>query len=158
MRILSQGCALFNFSYFSIKEQKTRSRTAPVDISTSQCYSDFRSFRVGNRGSWLSQRSETFIVLIAKISRNIRKIKNQEMAEYNLQSAHISCLCYLYCTSGLTATDLCGRCEEDKATTSRALASLEERAYIFCPSESDKRYKPPFPYRKRCLRLQGDCR
>ena len=69
----------------------------------------------------MEARFETFTVLINRISRSIRKIKNQEMAEYGLRSAHISCLYYLQQGEGLTATDLCERCEEDKATVSRAL-------------------------------------
>ena len=44
----------------------------------------------------MENRFETFTVLINRISRNIRKIKNQEMAEYGLRSAHVSCLYYLY--------------------------------------------------------------
>ena len=86
-------------------------------------------------------RFETFTVLIAKISRNIRKIKNQEMAAYNLRSSHISCLYYLYSSKGLTATDLCERCEEDKATISRSLGYLESNGYITCESKFSKRYK-----------------
>ncbi len=91
----------------------------------------------------MKERFETFTVLINRISRNIRKIKNQEMAEYNLRSAHISCLYYLYLAEGLTATDLCERCEEDKATISRALDYLEKNGYLFCESKSAKRYKSP---------------
>lgn len=86
-------------------------------------------------------RFETFTVLINRISRNIRKIKNQEMAEYNLRSSHISCLYYLYTSGGLTATDLCERCEEDKATVSRSLEYLENNGYLICESKSAKRYK-----------------
>ena len=86
-------------------------------------------------------RFETFTVLINRISRNIRKIKNQEMAEYNLRSSHISCLYYLYTSGGLTATDLCERCEEDKAAVSRALEYLENNGYLICESKSAKRYK-----------------
>ena len=44
----------------------------------------------------------------------------------------------------MTATDLCERCEEDKATISRALDYLENNEYIFCESKSVKRYKSPF--------------
>ena len=91
----------------------------------------------------MEKRFETFTVLINRISRNIRKIKNQEMAEYGLRSAHISCLYYLYITEGLTATDLCERCEEDKATISRALDYLETNGYLICESKSAKRYKSP---------------
>lgn len=91
----------------------------------------------------MKERFETFTVLINRISRNIRRIKIQEMAEYNLRSAHISCLYYLYSAQGLAATDLCERCEEDKATISRALDYLESNGYLTCESKSAKRYKSP---------------
>ena len=91
----------------------------------------------------MKERFETFTVLINRISRNIRKIKNQEMAEYNLRSAHVSCLYYLYTNKGATSTDLCERCEEDKATISRALDYLETNGYLTCESKSAKRYKSP---------------
>ncbi len=91
----------------------------------------------------MKERFETFTVLINRISRNIRKIKNQEMSEYNLRSSHISCLYYLYSAERLTATDLCERCEEDKATISRALDFLEKNGYLTCKSKNTKRYKSP---------------
>ena len=91
----------------------------------------------------MQERFETFTVLINRINRNIRRIKNQEMAEYNLRSAHVSCLYYLYINRGATATDLCERCEEDKATISRALDYLETNGYLSCESRSAKRYKSP---------------
>ncbi|MBQ7827008.1 MAG: transcriptional regulator [Clostridia bacterium] len=91
----------------------------------------------------MKERFETFSVLINRISRNLRKIKNQEMAEYNLRSSHISCLYYLYSTEGLTATELCERCEEDKATISRSLDYLETNGYLTCESKCAKRYKSP---------------
>ncbi len=91
----------------------------------------------------MNERFETFTVLIAKISRNIRKIKNQEMAEYDLRSAHISCLYYLYGTDNMTATELCEKCEEDKATISRSLDYLEKNGYLTCEAKYAKRYKSP---------------
>ena len=91
----------------------------------------------------MKERFETFTVLINRISRNIRKIKNQEMAEYNLRSAHVSCLYYIYSLDSATATDLCERCEEDKATISRALDFLETNGYLICQSQHAKRYKSP---------------
>ena len=91
----------------------------------------------------MKERFETFTVLINKINRNIRKIKNQEMAEYNLRSAHVSCLYYIYTLNSATATDLCERCEEDKATISRALDYLDTNGYITREVESAKRYKSP---------------
>ena len=86
-------------------------------------------------------RFETFTVLVSRISRNIRKLKNQEMSDYNLRSAHISCLYYLYASRGLTATDLCERCDEDKATISRALEYLESNGYL--EPEAERRYRSP---------------
>ena len=91
----------------------------------------------------MKERFETFTVLINRISRNIRKIKNQEMAEYNLRSAHVSCLYYIYTLNSATVTDLCERCEEDKATISRALDYLDTNGYITREVESTKRYKSP---------------
>ena len=89
------------------------------------------------------ERFETFTVLINRISRNIRKIKNQEMAEYGLRSAHVSCLYYVYLSRRITATELCEKCEEDKATISRTLDFLEQNGFILCESKSAKRYKSP---------------
>ena len=91
----------------------------------------------------MQERFEMFTVLINRISRNIRRIKNQEMAEYNLRSAHVSCLYYIYSLNGATSTDLCERCEEDKATISRSLDYLEKNGYITRDNEGAKRYKSP---------------
>ena len=91
----------------------------------------------------MEERFEIFTVLINRISRNIRKIKNYEMAKYNLRSAHISCLYYLYRANGLTASELCEKCEEDKATISRALDYLEKNGYLSCETKNGKRYKCP---------------
>lgn len=91
----------------------------------------------------MQERFETFTVLINRISRNIRKIKNQEMADCDLRSSHVSCLYYLYTQEGLTATELCERCEEDKATISRCLVYLEENGYLVSNSGGGKRYKSP---------------
>ena len=91
----------------------------------------------------MQERFETFTVLINRISRNVRRIKNQEMADYGLRSAHVSCLYYIYTLKGATATDLCERCEEDKATISRALDYLETQGYIARKTEPAKRYKSP---------------
>ena len=90
----------------------------------------------------MQERYEIFTVLINRISRNIRKIKNQEMAEYGLRSTHISCLYYLYTAKGLTATELCEKCEEDKASVSRAVDYLKENGYV-TSHQGNKRYKSP---------------
>ncbi len=91
----------------------------------------------------MQDRFETFTSLIAKIGRNIRRIKNSALASYNLRSQHISVLYYLFSGENLTATDLCDRTKEDKSTISRALDYLESRGYLVCESRTAKRYKSP---------------
>ncbi len=97
----------------------------------------------------MEDRFETFTVLLNRINRNIRKIKNEEMANYELRSPHISCLYYLYILKELTSKDLCERCEEDKSTISRSLDYLEKNGYIICKSDSKKRYNAPFELTER---------
>jgi DNA-binding MarR family transcriptional regulator len=103
----------------------------------------------------MEQRFETFTVLITKINRNIRKIKNREMAEYNLKGPHISCLYFIYLSGGLTATELCERCEEDKATVSRSLDFLEKNGFVFCRDQTKKRYKSPIELTSKGLEAAG---
>lgn len=91
----------------------------------------------------MQERFEMFTVLINRISRDIRRIKNQEMAAYHLRSAHVSCLYYIYSLDGVTSAELCEHCEEDKATISRALDYLEGNGFILRPCEGAKRYKGP---------------
>ena len=98
------------------------------------------------------ERFETFTVLLNRINRNIRKIKNEEMAHYELRSPHVSCLYYLYISKELTSKDLCEHCEEDKATISRSLDYLEKNNYIICKSDSKKRYNAPFELTERGMR------
>lgn len=90
----------------------------------------------------MQERFETFTVLINRISRDIRKIKNQEMADYHLRSAHVSCLYYVYSLGSVTSAELCEHCEEDKATISRAVDYLETNGFLLRDT-GVKRYKSP---------------
>lgn len=78
----------------------------------------------------MNDRFETFTVLIASISRSIRRIKTEAMAEFDLKSPHVSCLYYLYKNPGMTAAELCELCEEDKAAVSRSILYLEKNGYL----------------------------
>lgn len=91
----------------------------------------------------MEERFQTFTVLIAKLNRYIRKIKTEEMAEFNLKSPHVSCLYYLYKMESLTAKELCDICEEDKANVSRSIEFLEANGYIISKNKTGKRYKSP---------------
>lgn len=91
----------------------------------------------------MENRFKMFTVLTSKINRCIRKIKTDEMAEFNLKSTHVSCLYYLYEESSLTAKELCDICDEDKAAISRSIDYLENNGYLVCESKTAKRYKSP---------------
>ena len=86
---------------------------------------------------------EAFTVLIGRISRSIKRIKSEEMAEFQLKGPHVSCLYYLSLADGLTAAALCERCDEDKAAVSRSLDYLEKGGYITCGSGAGRRYRTP---------------
>ena len=89
------------------------------------------------------ERFETFTVLIAKVSRAIRRIKTEEMAEFKLKSPHVSCLYYLYLKGPLTAKELGEVSAEDKAALSRSVEYLEKAGLIEPSSGDKKRYKTP---------------
>ena len=91
----------------------------------------------------MENRFELFTVSIARLSRSIRRIKTKEMEEFNLTSAHVSCLYYLYKLGPLTSSELCIRCIEDKASISRSLEELEKHGLIFRESQQKKRYNCP---------------
>ena len=91
----------------------------------------------------MQERFQMFTVLITKINRSIRRIKTEEMAEFDLKSPHVSCLYYLYKSNSLTAKELCDICEEDKAAVSRSIEYLEANGYIVCRSKAQKRYRAP---------------
>lgn len=91
----------------------------------------------------MQERYKNFTLLIAKINRCIRKIKTEEMSEFNLKSAHVSCLYYLYTMGSLTSKELCDICEEDKAAISRAVDHLENEGYLKSRTKVNKRYKCP---------------
>lgn len=88
-------------------------------------------------------RFSSFTVLIAKISREIRRIKTEEMAELSLKSPHVSCLYYLYTQGSMTVRELCDICDEDKAAISRSLEYLEECGCIVRDHADGRRYKAP---------------
>ena len=78
----------------------------------------------------MEERFETFTLLIASISRSIRRLKTEETAEYNLKSPHVSILYQLYKEGSLTAAEICEACDEDKAAVSRSIVYLEENGFL----------------------------
>ena len=99
----------------------------------------------------MEERFQTFTVLIAKLNRCIRKIKTEEMAEFQLKSPHVSCLYYLYKSESLTAKELCDICEEDKANMSRTIEYLEKSGYI--AKRTAQRYRAPLSLTEEGMRV-----
>lgn len=99
----------------------------------------------------MEERFKTFTILISGITRSIRRIKTEEMAEYNLKSPHVSCLYYLYKAKSLTSKELCDICEEDKASISRSVNFLEDNGYLICKSE--KRYQSPLVLTEKGIKI-----
>ena len=103
----------------------------------------------------MEERFKTFTVLISGINRCIRRIKTEEMAEFNLKSPHVSCLYYLYKAESLTAKELCDICEEDKANISRSIKHLEENGFLVCESRAPTRYQSPLVLTEKGREIGG---
>ena len=97
----------------------------------------------------LEARFEIFTKLISRISRNIRRIKTDEVAEFNLKSPHVSCLYYLHKSGKLCSTELAEVCDEDKAAISRTLDYLERQGFIACEEQGKRRYKANYVLTER---------
>ena len=69
---------------------------------------------------------------ISQIYKGIQKIKKHKMSSLGLKGTHVMCLYHLSLhEEGLTATDLCNLCGEDKAGISRILADLKAQNFLF---------------------------
>ena len=86
------------------------------------------------------QRFDAFVSGITSCYKYIQRIKSLEMTEFGLKGTHVMCLYYLRQNpAGLTASQLCGLCAEDKAAISRTVSELRSRGYI--TSLSEKAYR-----------------
>ncbi len=87
-------------------------------------------------------RFEKLTIGIAQIYKNIQRIKKCRMNEIGLKGSHVMCMYYLSNhPEGLTATDLCEICKEDKAGISRILSDLAQNGYIRYESVNNKKYR-----------------
>ena len=86
------------------------------------------------------QRFDAFVSGITSCYKYIQRIKSLEMTEFGLKGTHVMCLYYLRQNpAGLTASQLCGLCAEDKAAISRTVSELRSQGYI--TSLSQKAYR-----------------
>ena len=87
------------------------------------------------------ERFDMFTTLITSVNRCIKKIRNEEMAEFDLKSKHLSCIYYIYKNKKLTATQLCDICLEDKANISRSIKYLVDHGFLTQSSSKVKNYQ-----------------
>ena len=86
------------------------------------------------------ERFDAFVSGITSCYKYIQRIKSMEMTEFGLKGTHVMCLYYLRQNpEGLTASQLCGLCAEDKAAISRTVSELRSQGYI--TSLSQKAYR-----------------
>ena len=100
------------------------------------------------REIFVEERFKNFTLLMSNINRSIRRIKTEEMAEFDLKSPHVSCLYYLYKEKALTPKQLCDICEEDKANVSRSVDYLKTNGFLRFKN-SAHRYKSPLELTER---------
>ena len=101
------------------------------------------------------ERYRYFTALITKINRNIKRIKSEEMNEFELKGPHVSCLYYLYTTGGTTASEICEMSEDDKATISRSIDYLEEIGLVNESGTDTKKYNVTLSLTEKGLEVAG---
>ena len=91
----------------------------------------------------MQDRFEKFSMYTSNIRRAMRKIKMEELAEFDLKPTQLSCVYSLYKFGPLTATELSDICNEDKGALSRSLEQLIDSGFITHDQSTQKRYRNP---------------
>ena len=91
----------------------------------------------------MQDRFEKFSMFTSNIRRAMRKIKMEELAEFDLKPTQLSCVYSLYKFGPLTATELSDICKEDKGALSRSIEQLIDRGFITYDQSTQKRYRSP---------------
>ena len=92
-----------------------------------------------------NERFTPFVLLIERISKNIKRIADKEMEPYGLRSSHVMCMMQLAKTqNGLSSSALAEACGVDKAFISRVTNELLEKGYIEKESDEKRKYKTNF--------------
>ncbi len=89
------------------------------------------------------QNFERLYTSVDSIYKSIQKIKKCEMNALGLSGKHVMPFYFLLSyPDGLTAAELCSKCNADKAGISRALAEMEAKGYVsFEDSGERRRYR-----------------
>lgn len=90
----------------------------------------------------MNQRFDDFVTGITVCYKYLQRIKSVAVNEMGLKGSHVMCMFYLKQNpDGLTASQLCALCAEDKAAISRTLSYLRDQGFI--SSGSGKNYRAP---------------
>ena len=91
------------------------------------------------------RRFKEFTKYISLAYKYLIKIKSEGIKEFGLKGSHVMCLFYIgESENGLTATNLCQLCCEDKAAISKALSALCEKGYIVLENGENKKYRSSY--------------
>ena len=90
-------------------------------------------------------RFKDFTKYISLAYKYLLKIKSDGIKEFGLKGSHVMCLFYIgEAENGLTATNLCQLCCEDKAAISKALSALCDKGYIVLENGENKKYRSSY--------------
>ena len=90
-------------------------------------------------------RFKEFTKGISTAYKHLIKIKSYGIKEFGIKGSHVMCLFYIAeAENGLTATELCKLCSEDKAAISKALSALEEKSYVSFANGENKKYRSKY--------------
>ena len=90
----------------------------------------------------MTERFEQFTGDITLAYKYILKLKTHCMKTFDLKASNVMCLFYIgKHENGLTATELCEYCKEDKAGISKSLMVLKEKNLIFEDDDGIKKYR-----------------
>ncbi|MBQ8393781.1 MAG: winged helix-turn-helix transcriptional regulator [Clostridia bacterium] len=91
------------------------------------------------------RRFKEFTRNISLAYKYLIKIKSFGIKEFGLKGSHVMCLFYIgESENGLTATELCKLCCEDKAAVSKALSALSENGYVSLENSENKKYRSTY--------------
>ena len=92
-----------------------------------------------------NERFTPFVLIIERITKNIKRIADLEMEQYGLRSSHVMCILQLAKSDGgLSSSALADACGVDKAFISRITSELLDKNYIYKEVVPEKKYKTSF--------------
>ena len=90
-------------------------------------------------------RFKEFTKGISSAYKYLIKIKSYGIKEFGIKGSHVMCLFYIgEAEGGLTATELCRLCAEDKAAISKALSALTEKGFVELENDENKKYRSKY--------------